>query len=188
MKRLLRYVKGTINIGIEYCKSDSAPELHGFSNADWGGCNESRKSTSGFVFQLCGGAISWSSRKQTVVATSTCEAEYIALCEASKEAAWLRRVIADVQGHDEDPSLRIACDNAGTIAYAHNEKVNRRNKHVDIAFHFVKDAIKRNIVQLYHCPSTEMTADILTKPLGRLLFLKFVRYMGLTKIPHPKSL
>ena len=122
MKRLLRYVHGTQNIGIEFTKSDSTPELHGYSDADWGGCDESRKSTSGFVFQLCGGAVSWASRRQTVVATSTCEAEYIALCQACKEAAWLRRVIADVFGHNKDPTLNIGCDNARTMAYACNER------------------------------------------------------------------
>ena len=179
VKRILRYVRGTQNVGIEYHKSDSTPKLHGFSDADWGGCGISRKSTSGFVFQLCGGAISWSSRRQTAVATSTCEAEYIALCETCKEAAWLRRVLADVLGQNADPTLRVACDNAGTLAYAQNEKINRRNKHVDIAYHFVRDAIKRRMVALYHCASTEMTADILTKPLGRVLFQKFVTYLGL---------
>ena len=97
-KRVFRHVRGTENLGIEFEKCESTPELLGYSDADWGACKDSRKSTSGFVFQLCGGAISWSSRKQTVVATSTCEAEYIALLEACKEAAWLRRVIADVLG------------------------------------------------------------------------------------------
>ena len=188
VKHVLRYVHGTQNIGIEFVKSDSTPKLNGYSDADWGGCHESRKSTSGFVFKLCGGAVSWASRRQTVVATSTCEAEYIALCEACKEAAWLRRVLADVLGHTKDPTLNIGCDNAGTIAYAHSEKVNRRNKHVDIAYHFVRDAIKRNIVELYHCASTEMTADILTKPLGRVLFQKFVSYLGLAKSPRPTSM
>ena len=188
VKRLLRYVHGTQNVGIEFIKCDRTPGLHGYSDADWGGCDESRKSTSGFVFQLCGGAVSWASRRQTVVATSTCEAEYIALCEACKEAAWLRRVIADVLGHNNDPTLNIGCDNAGTIAYALNEKVNRRNKHIDIAYHFVRDAIKRKIVTLYHCASAEMTADILTKPLGRVLFQKFVSYLGLTKAPLGESM
>ncbi|CDF35378.1 unnamed protein product [Chondrus crispus] len=161
VKRVMRYVQGTRNLGI---------------------------STSGYVFKFCGGAISWSSRKQTVVATSTCEAEYIALCEACKEATWLRQVVADVLGLDSDPTIVMGCDNAGTISYAQNESVNRRNKHVDVKYHYVRDAIKRNVISLSHCPTTSMPADILTKALGRVLFQKFVELLGLAVATSGKSM
>ena len=98
VKRVFRYLQQTKQMGIVFSKSKCEPRLVGFSDADWGGCIESRKSTSGYVFQICGGAVGWSSRKQTVVATSSCEAEYIALCEACKEASWLRSIVADVLG------------------------------------------------------------------------------------------
>ena len=88
-----------------------------------GGCLESRKSTSGYVFQICGGAVSWSSRKQTVVATSSCEAEFIALCEACKEASWLRSIVSDVLGLKKDPTFPLECDNDGTIAFSHNQSL-----------------------------------------------------------------
>ncbi|CDF77556.1 Retrovirus-related Gag-Pol polyprotein [Chondrus crispus] len=179
VKRVMRYVQGTRNLGIVFDNKSKSPELLGFSDADWAGCSDSRKSTSGYVFKFCGGAISWSSRKQTVVATSTCEAEYIALCEACKEATWLRQVVADVLGLDSDPTIMMGCDNAGTISFAQNESINRRNKRVDVKYHYVRDAIKRNIVYLSHCPTTSMPADILTKALGRILFQKFVELLGL---------
>ena len=190
VKRVLRYVRGTQSQGIVlgYAHGDvsktgnedlSSVNLVGYSDADWGGCLESRKSTSGFVFKLCGGAISWCSRKQTVVATSTCEAEYLALKEACKEAAWLRRMVADLLELPADPTIEIACDNSGTIHFATNESTNRRNKHIDISYHFVRDAIKTKLVRLHHVPSAKMTADILTKPLGRLSFQKLVGYLGL---------
>ena len=181
VKRVLRYLRGSQRLGLVFCKDDLDTELHGYSDADWGGCLKSRKSTSGYVFKLCGGPISWASRKQTVVAKSTCEAEYIALSEACKEAAWLRRFHADVLGATADPTLRIGCDNAGTIAFAQNESTNRRNKHIDITYHFVRDAVQRKLVNLYHCPTAEMPADILTKPLGRMLFQKFVGLLGLSE-------
>ena len=87
VKRVVRYLRGSHRLGIVFGKDDLGMELHGYSDAYWGGCLQSRNSTSGYVFKLCGGPISWDSRKQTVVAKSTCEAEYIALSEACKEAA-----------------------------------------------------------------------------------------------------
>ena len=179
VKRVMRYLRGTQNLGIVFSNTSEPPVLLGYSDADWAGCHESRKSTSGYVFKFCGGAISWSSRKQTVVATSTCEAEYTALSEACKEATWLRQVVADVLGSQNDPTITIGCDNAGTIAFAHNQSITRRNKHVDVKYHFVRDATTRGVVSLVHCPTAEMPADILTKPLGRILFEKGVKLLGL---------
>ena len=170
VKLVLRYVQESKHTGIVFSTSKSEPKLIGFSDADWGGCLESRKSTSGYVFQICCGAVSWSLRKRTVVATSSCEAEYIAVCEACKEAPCLRSIVADVLGHRREPTLPLACENDGTIAFSHNQTINRRKKHIDIAYHFVRDAIRREIVKLEPCASTEITADILTKPLGRVLF------------------
>ncbi|CDF39896.1 unnamed protein product [Chondrus crispus] len=166
VKRVLRYLRGSQHLGIVFGKDDLGTELHGYSDADWGGCLESRKSTSGYVFKLCDGPISWASRKQTVVAKSTCEAEYIALSEACKEAAWLRRFHADVLGANSDPTIR----------------------HIDIMYHFVRDAVQRKLVTLYHCPTTEMPADMLTKPLGRVLFEKFVGTVGLSKCKAAQSM
>ena len=183
VKRVLRYVQECKHVGIVFGRSASEPKLIGFSDADWGGCLESRKSTSGYVFQICGGAVSWSSRKQTFVATSNCEAEYIAVCEACKEASWLRSIVADVLGHSKDPTLPLACDNDGNIAFSHNQTINRRNIHIDIAYHFVRDAIRREIVKLEPRASTEMTADILTKPLGRVLFQR----RGVPSVPASYS-
>ncbi len=88
----------------------------------------------------------------------------------------------------KDPTLPLACDNDGTIAFSQNQTINRRNKHIDIAYHFVRDAIRREIVKLEPRASTEMTADILTKPLGRVLFQKFVGYLGSTNTVDPKSM
>lgn len=125
-KCVLPYLRGKKNVGIEFGKHDDAPQLVGFSDTDWGGCHNSRKFTSFYLFQLCGGAVSWSSRKETVVVTLECEAEYIALCQAHKKAAWIRRILTDVLGHENDSALELSCNNAGTIPYAHNKALDRR--------------------------------------------------------------
>ena len=163
VKRVMRYVQGTRNLGIVFNSKSKSPDFLGFSDVDWAGCSDSRKSTSGYVFKFCSGAISWSSRKQTMVATSTCEAEYIALCEACKEATWLRQVVAHVLGLDSDPAIMMGCDNAGTISFAQNEASNRRNEHVDVKYHCVRDAIERGIVSLTHFPKTSHACRHLDK-------------------------
>ena len=105
-----------------------------------------------------------------------------------KEASWLRLIVADVLGLKKDPTLPLTCDNDGTIAFSHNQSINRRNKHIDIAYHFVRDAIRREVFNLEQCATSEMTADIFTKPLGRVLFQKFVGYLGLHTSTDPKSM
>ena len=122
------------------------------------------------------------------MATSSCEAEYIALSEAFKEALWLRSIVSDVLGVKKDPTLALASDNDGTIAFSPNQTINRRNKHIDIAYHLVRDAIRREILSLEPFPTSKMTADILTKPLGRVLFQKFVGYLGLHQSEFSKSM
>ena len=185
VKRVFRYISGTKDLGILF--DGRLPlELNGYSDSDWAGDLGDRKSTGGFVFLMSSGPVSWSSRKQTIVAASSCEAEYISLSTASKEAIWLRRLVCDILRtapaaaltikSKESTSLRS--DNQGAIALAHNESINRRNKHIDIAYHFVRDAVKREEVRLEYVPTTNMVADILTKPLGRVLFERFCSSMG----------
>ena len=182
VKRILRYVAGTANMCIQYSgKLDNkVTNLIGYSDSDWAGDHSDRKSTSTFVFTFCGGAISWCSRKQTIVAASTCEAEYIGLTMASKEAIWLRRLVGDILGPriTENP-LVVWSDNNGAISLTTNEALNRRNKHIDIAYHFVRDAVRRGVVKIVYLPTTEMAADILTKPVGRVILDRLRSSLGL---------
>ena len=183
VKRILRYIAGTKDMCLGY--GGTAPlQMVGFSDSDWAGDLADRKSTSAFIFTLAGGAVSWASRKQTIVAASTCEAEYISLCATSKETIWLRRVVYDilkqVTGTTKVSPTNIMSDNQSAIHLANNEAINRRNKHIDIAYHFVRDALSRDIITLHHLPTTEMPADMLTKPLGRVLVEKFAGMVGLT--------
>lgn len=170
VKRVLRYISGTRNEGISYGgMSDSI--AFGYSDADWGGCKTTRRSTSGYLFLMSGGPISWRSRKQTVTATSSCKAEYIAACTAAKEAGWLARLIADIKG-GPPRLIVISADNQGCIDTTTTQVINQRNKHVDIQYHYVRDLVQRRAVSFKYCSTEDMTADTLTNPLERVKFVK----------------
>ena len=137
MKRIFRYLKKTINLALKYCK-DEKPVI-GFTDADWGGDLDDRCSTTGNVFLLAGGAISWLSKKQAVVALSTAEAEYVSLSMATQEVLWLLKLFADLQVPTEQ--IVIMEDNQGAIALARNPVAHSRTKHIDIRFHFIRKAM-----------------------------------------------
>ena len=169
VKRILRYLKGTVNVGLRL--GGSHITLKAFADADFAADTESRRSISGYVLFLGAGPISWTSRKQQLVTLSTVESEYVSLSEAAREVIWLRGLLSEL-GFVQDGPTTIFQDNRGTIAMAGNLKSSRRSKHVDIKFHFIKEKIESNEIVLKHCPSEEMVADIATKALGPNLFLK----------------
>ena len=179
-KRVLRYLRGTTDVGIIFRKSDNF-ELVGYSDADWAGDVDSRKSTSGYVFLLGGNIISWASKKQPVVALSTTEAEYIALCLATQEAIWLRRLCASV-GQAQTKPTKILEDNQGTISMSRNPRDNSRTKHIDIKYHFVREAVEKNETDIVHCRTQEMVADTLTKGLPKPAFERHRNSMNIERI------
>ena len=176
VKRVLRYIRGTIDFGLKFTYSDNFV-LHGFADADWAGCTESRKSTSGEFFQIGNCAVSWRSKKQSVVALSSCEAEYISLCSATQEVVWLRRLLKSI-GFHQDQATTICEDNQGAICLSKNPKDHTRTKHVDVKFHFTRETIEKNVVSLEYCPTGKMLADTLTKGLAKPAFEKFRTGMG----------
>ena len=137
--------------------------LTGYSDADWAGDKEDRKSTSGSIFLLHGRAISWASKKQTSVALSTIEAEYVALSNASKDACWIKQLLKDL-GRPQD-EITIKTDSQGAIALTKNPEQHPKTKHIDIRYHFVRDLIEKGVIKLEYCPTADMVADILTKGL-----------------------
>ena len=180
MKRVLRYLKGTINHGILY-RQDGSDKCIGYSDADWAGDLSDRKSTSGYIFMLSGGAISWSSRKQKCVALSTAEAEYIALSGATQECIWLRQLEAELGSSSEGPTL-IFEDNQSTIAMAKNPQFHGRAKHIDIRHHFVREKVALGTIKLEYCPTTDMTADMMTKGLNREQYCKLREKAGILEL------
>lgn len=163
-KRVLRYLKGTRNLKLHY-KFDSPLVLNGFCDASYGNCLDTRRSFSGYIFQLGSSTISWRSRKQRTVAHSTCEAEYMAIALASKQYIWILRGLHRFLG-DNIPAA-ISTDNTAAIELAHNPKLNDASKHIDIAYHFTRERIEDGSLTLLHVPSAKNLADICTKGLPR---------------------
>ena len=179
-KRILRYLKGTVSLGLSYKKCADGI-LTGYSDADWAGDVDDRHSTSGNVFSLARGAVSWLSKKQATVALSTAEAEYAALSTATQEAIWLRRLLTDVGEPLEEPIV-IHEDNQGAIAMAKNPVGHARTKHIDIRYHFVREGVQNGVIVLKYVATDEMIADILTKPLPKHRFEKLVTELGMKTV------
>jgi len=183
IKRVLRYVKGSMDKGLVFDKNSSC-FLQGYSDADWAGDHETQRSTTGFTFVFGGAVVSWGSKLQKTVALSTMEAEYMGLCEASKESVWLNKLVQSVgsQGLRTAISggpINIKVDNSGCIDFSENPVEHKRTKHIDIRYHFVREAITTDKVTLEHCATDDMVADPMTKELGKTKHDKHVEAMGL---------
>ena len=162
-KRVLRYLRGTDNLGILY-KGES--EIQGYSDADWVGDTDDRKSTSGYFFLIAKGPVSWKSRKQSTVALSTAEAEYVALSAAIQECMWIQRLLSEL-GNPPDGPTTILEDNQSSIAMARNPQFHGRAKHINIKHHFVREQGSNGSTKLQYCPTEDMLADVLTKGLAQ---------------------
>ena len=177
VKRVLRYLKGTLLYGLKFSAHEEEPELFAYSDADWAGDVDTRRSTSGYVFQIGSSTVSWSSKKQTTVAKSSTEAEYVALSSATQEAVWLRSLMGDL-GRQMDAPINVYEDNQGAIELAKNAKYHNRTKHIDICHHFVRERVVSNEIQVIYCPTGDMIADIMTKGLAKLTFEKLRDLLG----------
>jgi hypothetical protein len=137
--------------------------IAGYSDADWGGDTDTRRSTSGYIFTLDGNVVSWKSRRQPVVALSTAEAELIAVVEAIKEALYLRSFLVELKFPVEEPIV-IYVDNQAAIVMAKEPAFRQRSKHMGIRYHFVSDLIAEGVIMLKYIPTKDQLADFLTKP------------------------
>ena len=177
IKRILRYIKGTMNYGLLFSGNDS--KLVGFADADWAGDLDTRCSTSGYVFKVGTAIVSWNSKRQKTVARSSTEAEYVALSNAAQEAVWLRRLVAELRMSVDVPLPTLLYeDNNGAIELSKNAKNHNRTKHIDIAFHFVRERVQSEELSVVYCPTADMIADIMTKGLPKIQFLKLRDMMG----------
>ena len=174
---MFRYLKGTLTHGLKFISSDDF-SLHGYSDADWGGDIATRKSTSGYVFRIGGATVSWKSKKQPVIALSSTESEYIALCSATQEAVWLRVLLKSLNLPQKKPTI-IYEDNQGAIALSKNPKDHSRTKHIDIKYHYTREAIQCSKINVLYCPTNEMLADVFTKDLPKPKFEELLRSLGI---------
>ena len=137
-KTCVQYLKGTENLALTY-RASGNDELHGYSDADWVGDHVMRRSTSGHVFILSDGAVTWCSKRQASFALSTVESEYMALSLATQEAVWLRSLVEELGKPDQEATVSFE-DNQGAIATAHNPVFHRHTKHIQIRYHYVREA------------------------------------------------
>ncbi|XP_070668933.1 secreted RxLR effector protein 161-like [Malus domestica] len=148
-KRVLRYVKGTVNFGVFY-KEGGTEELVGYTDSDYVDDQNDRKSTFGYVFTLSLGAVSWSLKKQPVVTLSTTEAEFITAASSACQAIWLRRILEQLNHGQYKPTV-IHCDNVSAIKLSKNPVMHGQSKHIDVRFHFLRNLIKDEVVELVQC-------------------------------------
>ena len=173
VKRILRYLRGSLDLHFEYrCKQNF--ELNCYSDSDFAGDIDSRRSTSGFVVCFGRSTISWCSQKQKIVALSTTEAEYIAACEAIKQVVWYKQLLEDF-GYNIKYNLFL--DNQSSIRIIKNPEFHKRTKHIDVRYHYIRDMYNSKFFEIYYVPTNENLADFLTKPLVKLKFIELIRFV-----------
>ncbi|KAJ0391337.1 hypothetical protein P43SY_011673 [Pythium insidiosum] len=163
IKRVMRYLAGTVEQGIVYSrqqKTSDSIDLQGYCDSDWAGDAETRKSTTGFVFTLAGGAVSWMSRRQTIIALSTAEAEYVAACEAAMEATGEANILKEI-------NVKIGIDNQSAHVMATSPTFSRRTRHIELRWHYVREQVQRGTIQLMKIVGSANPADAFTKPLNK---------------------
>ncbi|XP_039001819.1 secreted RxLR effector protein 161-like [Hibiscus syriacus] len=170
VKRILRYLQGTIDFGLRFTPS-SRMALTGFADANWGSDVDDRRSTSGFCIYFCGNLVSWSSRKQQVVARSTAEAEYRSVACAAAEMVWLQSLLGELHVVSHGKAI-LWCDNTSAVAVCANPVLHSKFKHVELDLFFVREMVAMGQLQVHEVPAVEQVADVLTKPLSAPWFLK----------------
>jgi hypothetical protein len=184
-KKVMRYLKRTKDYMLTYRRSDQL-EITGYSDSDFAGCQDSKRSTSGYIYMLAGGAVSWRSAKQTLTASSTMAAEFIACYEASNHGIWLRNLVTGlriVEGIERP--LKLYCDNKSAVLYSNNNRSSAKSKHIDIKFLVVKERVQSGQISIEHLGTNSMITDPLTKGLPPKVFHEHTARMGVLPLEEP---
>lgn len=176
VKRVMRYLKGTINNKLTYCRNGSG--LTGFCDADWGGDCDYRRSTTGYIFMMQSAAISWNSKKQPTVALSTTEAEFMSMVAAIQESIWIKNFDQEIF-NDASISIVLHCDNKSAINLAINNVYHAKTKHIDIKHRFIQEKLAEGRIKLQYLQTNEMIADVMTKPIAAQKQVLFSKSFGL---------
>lgn len=151
--------------------------MTGFSDSDWGGNLDDRRSTTGYCFIFNNAAVCWKSKKQQTVALSSTEAEYMAISAAVQEGLWLKAFLKEINEYNQE-ELIINEDNQGCIAITKNPENHQRTKHIDIKYHFIREKVENKEILVKYCPTEYNCADILTKSINFTQFQKFTKALG----------
>ncbi|KAG6416730.1 hypothetical protein SASPL_124166 [Salvia splendens] len=167
---IVRYKARTIDYGLLYSATNDY-RLVGYSNSDWAGDTDDRKSTSGYVFYMRDTAFTWMSKKQPIVTLSTCEAEYVAATFSVCHAIWLRSLLSELGWPQKEPTI-ICVDNKFAIALSKNPVFHNQSKHIDTRYHYIRECVANQEIQVKYVKSQDQVADIFTKPLKYDDFIK----------------
>jgi hypothetical protein len=181
VKRILRYLKHTLFHGL-YIRRNSAHQLHAFSDADWAGCPDDRRSTGGYCIFLGHNLISWSSRKQATVSRSSTEAEYRSLANTTAELQWIQSLLKELGVFMATPPT-LWCDNLGATYLTANPMFHARTKHIEIDFHFVRDKVASKNLVVRFISTKDQKADIFTKPLVSTRYSTLRDNLSIMEIP-----
>ena len=179
VKRILRYVKGTLDYGLKIRKSSSLC-VSGFSDADWAGSLDDRRSTSGFCIFLGSNLISWSSRKQATVSRSSTEAEYKAMANATAEIIWIQILLKELRVSSPSAAT-LWCDNLGATYLSANPVFHARTKHIEVDYHFVRERVAQKLLNIQFVSTHDQVADGFTKALSVQKVQEFCRNLNLQK-------
>ncbi len=177
VNRILRYLKGCPGKGILFANHGHL-KLEGYTDADWAGCLDDRRSTSGYCMFVGGNLVSWRSKKQSVVARSTAEAEFRSMASGLCELMWLKLLLTELNLYD-GASLHLYCDNQATINIINNPVHHDRTKHIEIDRYFIREKLEEGVLQVCFVRSIDQLADILTKGVNCVTFEKICNKMGL---------
>ena len=177
-KHILKYLRGTSHYELRYQKSEELGIL-AYSDADWASDQSDRRSTTGFCFYLNkeSSSISWKSKKRPTIALYTCESEYMALAKTTQESLYLIQLFNGIDPQQRYEPAKILGDNQGAIALSKDPIIRQRYKHIDIKYHFIRDVLHKKKIEIVYCPTTDMIADIMTKPMTKLKLERFKRFL-----------
>jgi hypothetical protein len=170
VKRILRYVKRTLSSGLHI--GTEPVGLTAYSNADWAGCSDTRRSTSGFYVYLGDNLMSWSSKRQTTASRSSTEAEYRVVAHGVAECCWIRQLLQELHVSLASATV-VYCDNVSAVYMTANPVHHRHTKHIEIDIHFIREKVALGQVRVLHVPSAHQFADIMTKGHPVQLFTEF---------------
>ncbi|GJU78431.1 ribonuclease H-like domain-containing protein [Tanacetum coccineum] len=185
LKRILRYVQGTLELGLQLYAS-ATTSLVGYTDADWAGCPSTRRSTSGYCVFLGDNLLSWSAKRQHTISRSSAEAEYRGVANVVAETAWIRNLLRELHSPLLTATL-VYCDNVSAVYMSANPVQHQRTKHIEIDIHFVRDMVKTGHVRVLHVPSRFQYADIFTKGLPSALFEDFRSSLSVRPPPAPTA-
>jgi hypothetical protein len=180
VKRILRYLRGITALGLRLSRSSST-NVSAFSDADWAGCPDDRRSTGGFAVYLGSNLISWSARKQATISRSSTEAEYKSLANATAEVIWVQSLLKEL-GVPQSRVVCLWCDNIGATYLSANPVFHARTKHIEVDYHFVRERVAKKLLDIRFIPSGDQVADGFTKSLSTTQLVFFRRNLNLDKL------